>query len=102
MRKQYPYLQEQYVYNLNEEQTKRSFLEQLDDFVNQRQYIQMTLLDWEENPLKDIQGIITGGSLSKDGASPVRTTGSLSCTVNADEYSIDSLNMDFALNKKVC
>jgi len=101
MRKQYPYLQEQYVYNLNEEQTKRNFLEQLDDFVNQRQYVQMTLLDWEENPLKDIQGIIIGGSLSKDGASPVRTTGSLSCTVSADEYNIDSLNMDFALNKKV-
>lgn len=101
MRKYYPYLQEQYVYNLNEEQNKRKFLAQLDNFVNQKQYIQMTLLDWEENSLKEIQGVITGGSLSKDGASPVRQTGSLSCTVSAQKYNVDSLEMDFALNKKI-
>ena len=34
MRKSYPYLQEQYVYNLNEEQTKRNFLAELDNFVS--------------------------------------------------------------------
>ena len=101
MRKYYPYLQEQYVYNLNEEQNKRKFLSQLDNFVNQRQYIQITLLDWQENGLKEIQGILTGGSLSKDGASSTRQTGSLSCTVDAEAYNVDSLNMDFSLNKKI-
>jgi hypothetical protein len=45
MRKKYPYLEEPYVYNLNEEQQKRNILSLIDDFVNQRQYINMTLLD---------------------------------------------------------
>jgi hypothetical protein len=45
MRKKYPYLEELYVYNLNEEQQKRNILSLIDDFVNQRQYINMTLLD---------------------------------------------------------
>jgi hypothetical protein len=45
MRKKYPYLEEPYVYNLNEEQEKRSILGLIDDFVNQRQYVNITLLD---------------------------------------------------------
>lgn len=101
IRKQYPYLQEQYIYNLNEEQEKRDFLVQLDNFVNQRQYVQITLLDWDENILKEIQGEITGGSISKDGASSVRRTARLSCSVSKNEYSLESLNMDFSLNKKI-
>ena len=101
MRKQYPYLEESYSPDLNEEQEKRHFLSQINDFVNQRQYINMTLLDWEENPLKEIDGIITSGSISKNGASSVRRTCSLSCSVNGEEYNVDSLEMDFSLNKKI-
>lgn len=101
MRKKYPYLEEPYVYNLNEEQQKRNILSLIDDFVNQRQYVNMTLLDWQENPLKEIQGIIASGSISKDGSSSVRRTCSLSCSVSKEEYDIDSMQMDFALNKKI-
>ena len=101
MRKYYPYLQEQFMYNLNEEQSKREFLRQLDSFVNQKQYVQITLLDWQENPIKEIQGELSGGSLSKDSNNSVRTVGNLSCTVSAGKYDVESLQMDFALNKKV-
>ena len=99
--KRYPYLQEQFKNYLNAEQQRRQFLTQLDDDVNQKQYILITLLDWNENPIKEIQGEITGGSLSVDGASSVRRTGNLSCTISANTYNMDSLNMDFSLNKKI-
>lgn len=101
MRKIYPYLQEAYSPNLNEEQEKRNFLALLDDFINQRQYINMTLLDWEENPLQEIEGIISSGSINKDGASSVRRTCSLSCSVDGESYNVDSLDMLFSLNKKM-
>lgn len=101
MRKKYPYLEEPYVYNLNEEQQKRGILSLIDNFVNQRQYVNMTLLDWQENPLKEIQGLIASGSISKDGSSSVRRTCSLSCSVSKEEYNIDSMQMDFSLNKKI-
>ena len=101
MRKIYPYLQEAYSPNLNEEQEKRNFLALLDDFINQRQYINMTLLDWEENPLQEIEGIISSGSINKDGASSVRRTCSLSCSVDGESYNVDSLDMLFSLNKKI-
>ena len=115
MRKTYPYLQESYtahlkdnpylenpyVYNLNTEQEKRHFLALLDDFVNQRQYINITLLDWHERPIKEIDGIISSGSITKDGSSSVRRSASLSCSVDGGKYNVDEMQMDFALNKKV-
>ena len=101
MRKTYPYLQEAYSSNLNEEQEKRNFLALLDNFINQRQYINMTLLDWNENPVQEIDGIISSGNINKDGASAVRRTCSLSCSVDGGSYNVDSLDMLFSLNKKI-
>lgn len=101
MRKKYPYLEESYTPNLNVEQQKRHFLSQIDDFVNQRQYVNITLLNWHEDPIKEIDGIIASGTITKDGNSSVRRTCSLSCSVSGESYNIDDLNMDFSLNKKV-
>ena len=101
MRKKYPYLEEAYVPNLNIEQQKRHFLAKIDDFINQRQYVNITLLDWHENPIKEIDGIIASGTITKDGNSSVRRSCSLSCSVSGETYNVDDLNMDFSLNKKV-
>lgn len=101
MRKKYPYLEESYNPNLNIEQQKRHFLAKIDDFINQRQYVNITLLNWHEDPIKEIDGIIASGTITKDGNSSVRRTCSLSCSVSGESYNIDDLNMDFSLNKKV-
>lgn len=96
-----PYLENPYIANLNLEQDKRHFLAKIDDFINQKQYINITLLDWNENPIKEIDGVISSGSINKDGNSSVRRTASLSCSVDGGVYDIDNLRMDFSLNKKV-
>ena len=83
------------------ERKKRDFLATIDDFINQRQYIRLTLLNWDENPIKEIQGEITSGNMTKDGTSAVRRSASLSCSVNGGEYTIEDGNMDFAINKKI-
>lgn len=101
MRKTYPYLQNVYAPDLNVESAKRYFLTYLDDFVNQREYVKITLLDWEENPIKSIEGKIISGSISKDGSSAVRRTCNLSCAVDGNSYNSDNLKMDFSLNKKI-
>lgn len=97
----YPYLESSYKYNLNEERQKQDFLAKIDNFVNQKQHINITLLDWEENPIKEIQGIISTGSITKDGNSSVQRSANLSCSVSRGEYNVDDIEMDFALNKKV-
>lgn len=45
MRKYYEYLQDSYYENLNDQRVRRDFLRQIDDFVNQKQYVRITLLN---------------------------------------------------------
>ena len=101
MHKQYPYLEDSYVYQTDLERQKRALIADISNFVNQRQYIKITLLDWDENPLKEIEGEISSGSISKVADSPVRRTAQLSCAVDARSYSVEDGKADFAINKKV-
>ena len=101
MYKQYPYLQDSYIYQTDVEREKRNILAQIDSFINQRQYVKITLLDWDEEPIKAIEGEITSGSISKVGDSPIRRTAQLTCAVDARSYSVDDGKADFAINKKV-
>lgn len=101
MRKIYPYLEFSYGENFNVKSDLQDFLQSLDDFVNQKQYVKITLLNWEEEPIKEIQGELSSGSITKDGSSSVRRTCQLSCSVNGTEYSVEDSKMDFAINKKI-
>lgn len=102
MKREYPYLLDEYFTNNNSNnKVKRSILQDIKDYVNQRQYIRLTLLDWNENPIREIQGEVSSGSLSKVAQSPVRRSGNLSVAIDAGSYSIDDAKADFAINKKI-
>lgn len=101
MRKEYAYLNDGYVETEQGMVEKREFLAQLDDFVNQKRYARLTLLTWDEKPIKDISGEITSGNITKDGSSAVRSTCTLGTSVDATSYSVEDANADFAVNKKI-
>lgn len=101
MRRYYPYLLDESFETEGQQIEKRNFLKQIDDFVNQKQYVRVTLLSWDEEPLKEIQGEISSGTLSKDGSSAVRCTCQMSFSIDAGSYDVDDADMDFAINKKI-
>lgn len=101
MRKNYPYLLDTSFEDANGLKQKTNFLQEIDNFVNQKQYVKITLLNWNEEPIKEIQGELSGGSISKDGSSSVRRTCSLTAIVDRGEYNIEDSKMDFAINKKI-
>lgn len=101
MRRMYPYLDDSYFENWNDAKERRNFLQSIEEFVNQKQYIRITLLNWDEEPIKEIEGEISSGSITKDGSSAIRRTASITASVSGNEYDIENLNMDFAINKKV-
>ena len=78
------------------------FLEFFDTQHLKEQYAKITVLDWLENPIQDIQGIITGGTITIDGNSAIRRTCNLSVFVNEEDYS-KVLNVDnlISINKKI-
>lgn len=90
MRKNYPYLKD------------ADFLYLADTQRLQNQFVKLTLLDWDENPLEEIQGIATGGTISLNGNSAVRRTCSLTMTVKdiSTGRITDTKNL-ISINKKV-
>lgn len=90
MRKSYPYLNDS------------DFLYTADLQRLQNQFVKITLLDWNENPLEEIQGIATGGSISINGSSAVRRTCSLNMTVKdvSTGKITDTKNL-ISINKKI-
>ena len=102
LHKIYPYLQDSYVVrNENFDLQRRNFLSKIDDFVNQKQYVKITLLNWKEEPLKEIQGELSTGTMTKDGSSAFRRTMSFTASVSNGDYDISSAEADFAINKKI-
>ena len=82
--------------------TDEEFLLEFDAIHLKEQYAKITVLDWLENPIKDIQSIVTGGNISIDGQSAVRRTCNLSVFISEEEYSgITDVNSLFSLNKKM-
>lgn len=84
----YPYLKNQ------------NFLKKIDKVAIKEQNVKITILSVDEKPIQEIQGRCINGSLTIDGHSTIRRTGSLS--VLADEYKNDLTDLDnlFAINKR--
>lgn len=100
MRRTYPYLNDSFYENANSALKRRNFLKTIDNFVNQKQYVRLTLLNWNEEPLKEIQGVIASGSLSKDGSSSIRCTCSLTASISSGDYDIENMSYDLQLIRK--
>lgn len=89
-------MKKQYIYS-----TDTDFLKLINKQKIQDQYVKITLLDWNENPLEEIQGLATGGSESINGNSAVRRTCNLSMLVKNEMYSITDVNNLISINKKI-
>ncbi len=60
----------------------KDFLLKVDNDRNRVYYIKLIALDFEENPIEEINGRVTSGSINVDGTSSVRRTCSLSLVAN--------------------
>lgn len=75
----------------------KKFLLDLQQSQIQERYAKIITLTWDENPIREIQGMITGGSNNIDGNSAIRSTISLSMVTN----DLNITNYSIALRTKV-
>lgn len=79
-----------------------NFLKTFDSQIIKECFAKITILDWDENPIQDIQGIVVDGNINLDGSSAMRRTCNISVYIHEEEYSgITNLESLFSLNKKV-
>ena len=72
------------------------FLRKLDLERNKATYAKIILLTWDEEPVEEIQGKITAGSVNVDGASAIRRT----CSLTMVSKNVDINNTYWALKNK--
>ena len=89
MIKKYPYLKD------------IEFLNKIYGLHNQTIYTKITVLDWQERRVADIQGRVINGSMNVNGDSAVRRTANLSVFINNYEELYNSVDSLFNINKKV-
>lgn len=90
MKKSYEYLKDE------------AFLQTMDKSHLKEQFAKITILDWYENPIKDIESIVTGGNLNLDGQSAVRRTCNLSVFIKNENYAnVTEIDNLFSINKKI-
>ena len=77
-----------------------AFLFNLFKSHNLEQLVQITVLNFNEKPLKEIQGRVLSGSLNLDGKSSVRRTGNLSVYIDENDASYMEVGGYFSMNKK--
>ena len=57
------------------------FLQEIDELPIKEQFVKITILDWNENPIQDIQGKVISGNININGNSTIRRTCNLSMLV---------------------
>ena len=80
-------------------QDKR-FLHELDKLPIKQQYIKITVLNWQEQPIQQVQGKCINGNINIDGSSSMRRTATLSILADEKENNLEQLDHLFAINKK--
>ena len=79
-----------------------AFLKKFDRLKIKEQYVKITTLSFDEKPIETIEGLITGGSITKDGSSGMRRTCNLNLIVNNDELNPSKkIEYILGLNKKI-
>lgn len=78
----------------------RRFLRELDNLKIKTQYVKITVLNWKEEPLQQVQGKVISGSINLDGSSSMRRTATLSIVAQQKENDLANVDHLFSLNKK--
>lgn len=78
-----------------------AFLKKFDEIKLKEQYVKLIVLTFDEKPIQEIQGKVTGGNFTIDGSSAMRRTGNISLV--ADEYENDLTDTKhlLSINKKI-
>lgn len=77
------------------------FLDQLDALPLKNQYVKITVLTWQEEPIKEIQGKIISGSLNLNGSSSLRRTANLTMFAEEQNNDLTQINEDLSINRKI-
>ena len=79
----------------------KDFLKLMDKNLLKEQFIKIIVLDWNENPIEEIQGRASSGNLNINGNSSLRRTCNLNILIDEENASITNIKNSLSINKKI-
>ena len=81
--------------------TNADFLTALNNDRNKVIYVKITVLDTAEQPLRDIEGRVSTGSISVNGSSAVRRTCNITFVAEEADNNLTDIDNLLSMNKKI-
>ena len=78
-----------------------NFLKTIDSLRQQTIYVKVTALNRFEQELSSIEGVVINGSISVNGSSAIRRTGSLTLSASVFQYNIMDIKSIIGIDKKI-
>ena len=79
-----------------------NFLKELENSPIKNQYVKIIILDFKEQPIREIQGIVQdGGNINVNGSSSLRRTTSFTMFADATTNNLTNIDNLISLNKKI-
>ena len=79
----------------------KQFLKLIDESSFKEEFIKIIILNWQEQPIEEIQGRVSSGTLNINGNSSLRRTCNLTMLIDEEEANITSVKNLLSINKKI-
>lgn len=79
----------------------KNFLKTIDRISLKEEFAKITILNWQERPVEDIQGKVSSGTLNINGNSSLRRTCNLTILIDENNSNITSVKNSLSINKKI-
>ena len=79
----------------------KNFLKTIDRISLKEEFAKITILNWQERPIEDIQGKVGSGTLNINGNSSLRRTCNLTILIDENNSNITSVKNSLSINKKI-
>lgn len=79
----------------------KNFLKAVDRISLKEEFAKITILNWQERPIEDIQGKVSSGTLNINGNSSLRRTCNLTILIDENNSNITSVKNSLSINKKI-
>ena len=79
----------------------KQFLKSIDESSFKEEFIKIIILNWQEQPIEEIQGRVSSGTLNINGNSSLRRTCNLTMLIDEEEANITSVKNLLSINKKI-
>lgn len=79
----------------------KNFLKTIDRISLKEEFAKITILNWQERPIDEIQGKVSSGTLNINGSSSLRRTCNLTILIDENNSNITSVKNSLSINKKI-